>query len=204
MMSVIIEWIGMTWFWEDEKHTHAHDMVVYEQRFIDHRMLNAKDKASLFIYEKTTKINDWIVRKSNSNKWLVQLNQSKHRSNTRQSLFKIYTQHRHYIDAIFPITQVFFIRVAIIIFSLPTFFIAGLVGFVDGLVERHLRRWGGGRESSNIYNIARRSVWPLFFTSCVIYISCPITIHPAFIVMPSAILYGLSVRVTFERLKKYF
>ncbi|MGK0442556.1 MAG: hypothetical protein ACJA0N_002368, partial [Pseudohongiellaceae bacterium] len=40
-------------------------------------------------------------------------------------------------------TQTFVVRLALIVFLLPIFIFAGLVGAVDCLVERDLRRWGG-------------------------------------------------------------
>ena len=101
-------------------------------------------------------------------------------------------------------TQTFVIRLALILFSLPIFLVAALVGGVDGLVERDLRRWGGGRESSNVFNLARRSVVPSFVAACVVYISLPFSINPVIVILPFAFLLGLAVRIGFERLKKYF
>jgi len=81
---------------------------------------------------------------------------------------------------------------------------AGVVGAVDGLVERDLRRWGGGRESSNVFNLAKKSITPAFVLACVVYISLPYSLNPVIVILPFAILLGLAVRISFERLKKYF
>ncbi|MBV1889298.1 MAG: TIGR03747 family integrating conjugative element membrane protein, partial [Proteobacteria bacterium] len=115
-----------------------------------------------------------------------------------------YQQCRDYLQASTYVTQTFVIRLALILFSLPIFVIAALVGGVDGLVERDLRRWGGGRESSNVFNLARRSIVPAFIAACVVYISLPISLSPVIVILPFAVLLGLAVRITFERLKKYF
>ena len=88
--------------------------------------------------------------------------------------------------------------------SIPLFFSLIIVGAVDGLVERDLRRWGGGRESSNVFNLARQSITPAFVSACVIYISLPYSINPSWVILPFAVIQGLAVRVTLERLKKYF
>jgi len=93
---------------------------------------------------------------------------------------------------------------ALILFSLPILAIAALVGGVDGLVERDLRRWGGGRESSNVFNLARRSIVPAFVAACVVYISLPFSINPIIVILPFACLLGMAVRIAFERMKKYF
>jgi integrating conjugative element membrane protein (TIGR03747 family) len=61
-----------------------------------------------------------------------------------------YRKAEPYLEAASTVTQTFVIRLALIVFSMPVFLLAGLIGAVDGLVERDLRRWGGGRESSNV------------------------------------------------------
>ena len=53
-------------------------------------------------------------------------------------------------------------------------------------------------------NLAKRSVVPAFVGVCVIYISLSFSIDPVMILMPFALLLGLAVRISFERLKKYF
>lgn len=109
-----------------------------------------------------------------------------------------------YWRAVPNVIQDFFVRLGIILFSLPAFAVFGITGMVDGLVERDLRRWGGGRESSVVYNLARKSVFPFFISACVIYLSLPFSLHPALIIIPFALFFGLSTRITFERFKKYF
>jgi integrating conjugative element membrane protein (TIGR03747 family) len=116
----------------------------------------------------------------------------------------LYSCFDEYLQASTYVTQTFVIRLALILFSLPIFLVAALVGGVDGLVERDLRRWGGGRESSNVFNLARRSVVPSFVAACVVYISLPFSISPVIVILPFAFLLGLAVRIGFGWLKKYF
>jgi len=44
------------------------------------------------------------------------------------------------------VTLVFAVRVAILTLAMPVLLLFSLVALVDGLVQRDLRRWGGGRE----------------------------------------------------------
>jgi integrating conjugative element membrane protein (TIGR03747 family) len=118
--------------------------------------------------------------------------------------YDLYQRFDDYLEASTYVTQTFIIRLALILFSLPIFLVAALVGGVDGLVERDLRRWGGGRESSNVFNLARRSVVPSFVAACVVYISLPFSINPVIVILPFAFLLGIAVRIGFEWLKKYF
>ena len=59
------------------------------------------------------------------------------------------------------VTQVFSVRLAILMLATPVFLLFSLVALVDGLVRRDLRRWGGGRESSFVYHYAKKAAIPL-------------------------------------------
>jgi hypothetical protein len=49
---------------------------------------------------------------------------------------------------------VYAIRLAVMVSALPVFLLAGLVAVVDGLGQRDLRRFGGGREKGQVYHLA--------------------------------------------------
>ena len=85
----------------------------------------------------------------------------------------------------------------------PVFQLFSLVALVDGLVRRDLRRWGGGRESSFVYHYAKKAAVPLMVLTWVVYLSLPFSLHPAFIVLPFAMLFALAVTVTASTFKKY-
>ena len=85
----------------------------------------------------------------------------------------------------------------------PVFVLFTLVALVDGLVRRDLRRWGGGRESSFVYHYAKQSVLPLVALAWVIYLSLPFSVHPSFVVLPFAALFGLSASIMAGTFKKY-
>lgn len=55
---------------------------------------------------------------------------------------------REYLMATLYVTQVFLMRVTILMLSIPLFVLTALVGIVDGIVRRDLRRYGAGYESS--------------------------------------------------------
>jgi hypothetical protein len=74
------------------------------------------------------------------------------------------------------------------------------------VAEPKLRSWGASRKNSTVFNLARRMVYPVFIIiiACVLYISFPTTVHPALIMVPFGALFGYSLKVAFEKLKKYF
>ena len=108
-----------------------------------------------------------------------------------------------HVVAAMQVSQVFAVRLAVLLLAAPVFGLFALVGLVDGLVSRDLRRWGGGRESSFVYHWAKRSTVPLLVCSWVAYLALPFSLHPAFVVLPFAGLFAVAVGVTASRFKKY-
>ena len=96
------------------------------------------------------------------------------------------------------VTQVFSVRLAILTLAMPIFMLFSLVALVDGLVQRDLRRWGGGRESSS-----KKAALPLVVMTWVTYLALPFSLHPTFIVLPFAVLFAFAVAVTASTFKKY-
>lgn len=192
LVSIAIEWMGMTWFWADQGANHAKAVLSYDRSLLNEQLFIYTSTIRDYTVELTFKATDWVSQQA----WL--------RIFDYQLLNNLKNQYDDYITVISYVAQIFFIRLTLIFFSLPIFAVALLMGFIDGLAERELRRWGGGRESSNVFNLARRSVLPAFAMACVIYISLPFSINPALVMLPFAALLFFSIRVTMERLKKYF
>ncbi|MDF1645081.1 MAG: TIGR03747 family integrating conjugative element membrane protein [Pseudomonadales bacterium] len=206
MLSIIIEWVGMIWFWPELGSDHAKTVLATDQAYLNQQLYYQSITIKNNVVATTDQAVRWIAQQS----WFETIIQSVSTASAgsfevfQEWAHDLYLQYRDYLQASTYITQIFVIRLALILFSLPIFVIAALVGGVDGLVERDLRRWGGGRESSNVFNLARRSIVPAFVVACVVYISLPFSINPLIVMLPFACLLGMAVRIAFERLKKYF
>ena len=206
MLSIIIEWLGMTWFWPEQGSDHAKAVLATDQAYLNQQLYEQSIAIKNDIVASTHQAVTWIAQQS----WFATIIQSVPSTSAgsfgvfQEWAHDLYQQYRDYLQASTYVMQTFVIRLALILFSLPIFAIAALVGGVDGLVERDLRRWGGGRESSNVFNLARRSIVPAFVAACVVYISLPFSINPVIVILPFACLLGLATRIAFERLKKYF
>lgn len=81
-------------------------------------------------------------------------------------------------EAAMTITQVFEVRLAVLILAFPAFILLSLLGLVDGLVQRDIRRWSGGRESSFIYHWAKKIVLPSLILPWIIYLAMPSVFIP--------------------------
>ncbi len=177
-----------------------------DQVYLNGQAVHYSGQIKTTITKKTISLTNWIRNESwiqSTIQWAAN-NSADNASSVQEWANKLYRENRAYILSSVTVTQIFVVRLVLILFSLPAFGLFAVVGAVDGLVERDLRRWGGGRESSNVYNLARKSIVPAFILACVIYISLPFSISPLIVILPFSVLLGLSVRITFDRLKKYF
>ena len=96
------------------------------------------------------------------------------------------------------------LRLSVALFALPAFALACLVGVVDGLVRRDLRRWQGGRESSFVYHHAKRyTVWALT-GGFSLYLTWPFGgFNPAYMVLVFTVLVAATLSTTVAAFKKY-
>jgi integrating conjugative element membrane protein (TIGR03747 family) len=108
---------------------------------------------------------------------------------------------REYLMASMYVTLVFLMRVTILVLSVPLFILVALVGIVDGMVRRDLRRYGAGYESSFLYHHAKRFVKPAVYIPCILYLSAPFSVYPNLLLLPAALLMGLAISVTMGSLR---
>ncbi len=207
LFSIIIEWIGMNLWWPEQGLDHSREMLANEISYLDkdfRRSIVTSDPAQFakqvadgsyyYLFEVTRFVS--FIR------WISQPPGAEE-TGLRATLHQGYRPIAEYTIAAMQVTQVFSVRLAILILATPVFLLFSLVALVDGLVRRDLRRWGGGRESSFIYHYAKKAVMPLVVLAWVIYLSLPFSLHPTFVILPFATLFALAVAVTASTFKKY-
>jgi len=102
------------------------------------------------------------------------------------------------------IAQDVLLRMSVAVFALPAFVLACLLGAIDGLVRRDLRRWGGGRESSFVYHHAKRYTAWAMTGGFGLYLSWPFGgFNPAYMVLVFSVLVAASLSTTVAAFKKY-
>jgi integrating conjugative element membrane protein (TIGR03747 family) len=84
------------------------------------------------------------------------------------------------------------------------FVVLGLVGLVEGMTERDIRRFSGGRERGQVYHLAKRGIAPALTLPWVIYLAWPTTIHPNLVILPFAFVFALALYVAASSFKKYW
>jgi integrating conjugative element membrane protein (TIGR03747 family) len=99
--------------------------------------------------------------------------------------------------------QLFGVRLAVLLTSLPLFGLAYVVAMVDGLAQRAIRRASGGHESSSIYHRAQYfqvSLHCMFATLCLLL---PLSIDPRWILLPGVTVLAILVHLQWKYYKKH-
>ncbi len=216
--GVAIEVIGTYTIWKDKGETHALGLVEQDLVYIAAapRSLLIDDTAA-FSREVVRRVAQpyhalgivrWYLRHHGPDSAQVEHAASNTKTGLARGLGKgtVYasrTVSRIAIISMF-VAQDVLLRMSIAIFALPAFALACLLGAVDGLVRRDLRRWGGGRESSFIYHHAKRyTVWSLT-GGFGLYLAWPFGgFNPAYMVLVFTVLVAATLSTTLAAFKKY-
>ncbi|MCG5537357.1 TIGR03747 family integrating conjugative element membrane protein [Halorhodospira sp. 9622] len=205
--SILAEWVGQTWVWQKAGVQHSRNMLAAEIEHLDSdygRALLTDDPAGYAqgFAETTYRGLVELTGLEHVLAWLAE-SPDPQGGRVQAALRSGYDVVEPYVLSALTITQVFAVRLAVLTLAMPVFFLFALVALVDGLVQRDLRRWGGGRESAFVYHHAKRMLVPTVILAWVIYLAMPVAVHPAWIIFPFAALNALAVVVAASTFKKY-
>lgn len=206
LFSIAMEWIGMAFYWPEQGARHSATMLETELGYLDtdFRQSAIIEDPARFARKMGETLQEWLYRKSGIEAGLIWLAKPpENPGRLRRALASAIHVAADYVLAAMIVSQVFAVRLAILVLALPAFAILGTVALADGLATRDLRRWGGGRESSFVYHWAKRTVTPAFAAPWIIYLSVPFSIHPNWVVMPFAVLFAIAIGVVTRSFKKY-
>lgn len=199
LLSIVLEWVGISFFWQEEGYRHSQKMMLTELGWLSADLTQGLFHQSPKALAESVMLtmHEWLLVKSGIESWLA--NPQAHGS------MGIWAYHygRAYIESAVYVSITFVIRLIVIACTSALFVLAAFAGFTEGLAMRDLRKFGAGRESSFVYHHARRLVGPIMLTAWVVYLSLPFSIHPNFILVPSALLFGLSICIAAASFKKY-
>lgn len=209
-LAVLIEWAGMLILWPDQGWHHAQAMLHYETD-----QLAADFFDSLLVHEPAHTAQVWldatyrlIFVKTGLLAWIRDADAQTHANSMkgadlRHYLGLIAVHVEDYLLAALYTGLTFLVRLLVLIMVLPLFIVAAFTGFVDGLVRRDIRRFGAGRESGFLHHRAKATMMPLAVFPWIVYLALPVSVNPLLMLLPCAILLGLSVSVTAGTFKKY-
>ncbi len=207
VLSILVEWVGMVFWWPDEGIDHSRALLEAEIGYLQNdfrRSVLARDPTR-FALGLATRMDHLLFDAARWDGLVRRMTQVP--DGPAQVVWRIghrlYRRLMPYGMAAQQMVQVFCVRVAILTLALPVFLLFGLVALVEGLVARDLRRWRGGRESSFVYHHAKKAASPLLALCWISYLALPFSLHPAYIVLPFSTLFALSVAIAASTFKKY-
>lgn len=187
VFSILIEWIGLVFWWPEQGIGHSAAMVETERQYLS-SITASTDR----LFDSAPLIAGILV-----------VLESLPRRLGLTSLVGMLDTVALALESAINMTKVFVLRLLVMVLSTPTFLIFALVGLTRGLVGRELRRWGGGRESSGMYHLYFRLLPEALIGLWFIYLSMPVSVNPFYVIGPAALLFAMLVASTAYRLKKY-
>ena len=100
-------------------------------------------------------------------------------------------------------TQLFGIRLAMLMMALPLVALFYCAALADGLAQRAIRRASGGRESASVYHRAKHLQVLLVSMTAAAALLLPASIDPRHIWFPGALALGILVRLQWAYYKKH-
>lgn len=211
LLCIVIECIGMHFFWPKEGWHHAQAML---NRELD--QFSATFKRSTLVQEPGRTAHalvqhayEWVFVKSGLLAWIhdastrAQAGAHDQSHDFRYYMAIFYVHVESYLIASAYTVLTFLVRFFVLVLTLPLFLLATFVGFVDGLVRRDIRRFGAGRESGFIYHRAKASLMPLAVLPWITYLALPISMPPLLILLPCAAVLGIATDIAAATFKKY-
>ena len=211
MLCILIECIGMHFFWPEQGWRHAQGMLNYElsqvsEHFTQSVLVQEPGRSARLLVEWAyqglfvkTGLLDWIRDAAAQSR----AGAKSQAQDFRYYIGQLYVHVESYLIASAYTVLVFLVRLLVLVLTLPLFLMAAFTGLVDGLVRRDVRGFGAGRESGFVYHRARASLMPLAVLPWVTYLALPISVHPLLILLPSAAQLGVAVCIASATFKKY-
>ncbi len=209
LFSIVIEWAGMAIkFWDEPGANHSATMLEKELGYLndDFKHSAIVEQPLSFAQQFANQFYSYTFEKTGAKSVVIWLATPTHlidASGFRKKLHTYYLSAADYIQALVTVIQIFAVRLAVLILALPAFILLSITGLIDGLVQRDIRRWSAGRESSFKYHWAKIFLYPSLILPWILYLALPTSIHPNYIVLPFAFLFSLSVTVMASTFKKY-
>lgn len=206
LLALVVEWVGMFFFWPDLGVEHSRLMMEKEVSFLaeDFRSSLFAASPAAFAAEFSRWLYYWLVQWTGLEGLVHWLEATPAADATvNQWLHAGYRYAQPFVISGLLTLQTFSLRLAVLLLSLPGFALFGVGGVLDGLMRRDLRRWGGGRESSFQHHFYRRAVIPSVVAPWFLYLGFPVTVHPNLIILPCAVLFGVALCVSAATFKKY-
>ena len=213
-IGLMIEIVGAYFFWPEQGLNHARGLVEQDLDYIAAAPRSVLiDDTVGFSYEvvniaawpfKKLGLLDWQARNAQRTVPLDNPTDRGFKTQIRQASLSMSNLSSTWAVMTMFVIQDVLLRMSVALFALPAFALACLVGVVDGMVRRDLRRWGGGRESSFVYHHAKRYTHWALTGGFSLYLAWPFGgFNPSLMVLVFTLLTAITLSTTVATFKKY-
>lgn len=209
LLSILAEWLGMHFIWRAASWHHAEGMLRYELNQISSQFAESlvlshpADTAHQLITIVRAKLFGNHLTAWQAQSKAHPLSSLPHLDVIRRAFSFAYESMKPYALAAGYTVLTFLARLLVIALTMPLYLLASLIGFIDGLVRRDLRRFSSGHESGFVYHRARSVILPATVLPWVLYLALPVSVSPLLILLPGAMLLALVINITAAHFKKY-
>ena len=207
LIAIVVECIGMAHWWPELGLAHSERLAEAESSYLETDLRQSVVSETPLTFARG--IDNWLRHYLFEVTHVVDLLRwnpttlTSSESGLRANYSAMRRSAARVVMAAMQVTTTFALRLSILLLALPVFAVFGAVAMIDGLVQRDVRRWSGGRESSFIYHWAKRSTMPLLVLCGVGYLAVPFSVRPIFLILPMAAAFAVTVAVAASSFKKY-
>lgn len=187
----------MNFSWEDEGVKHSQAMLQTELTYLNEDFKQSMLVSSPVVFAQDVKrfIHKWVYKKTGIETLAAKV---------------VNTENPHWVLALIAkyaiaamnITQVFAVRLAILMLAMPAFII-GAVAVIEGLTQRDIRRWSVGRERATMYHYSKRAVPFFLIAPWFVYLAMPNSIHPNLVILPFVVFFAIGLYFMTYLFKKH-
>ncbi|EDN4178628.1 TIGR03747 family integrating conjugative element membrane protein [Salmonella enterica subsp. salamae] len=192
MLAIALEWLGDAFFWRNACASHSEQVLQATWHWW-------RDSAGALMWL----VEDLAIVRGKLQQGIAALIAS---FSGQSGLFwtEAVTTVIHYaILSAGNVTLTFLLRLAILLQALQLFALIIVVGLIDGLVRRDLRRFGAGHESGFVYHHARRMIGSSLAATGLVWLAVPFFLEPGVVLVLGAMVTGIGISVAIGTFKKY-
>lgn len=192
MLAIALEWLGDAFFWRNTCASHSEQVLQATWQW-----WQSSAGAPVWLVEDLTLVSGKLQQGSAA--LIASLN-------GQSGLFwteAVATVIHFAILSAGNVTLTFLLRLAILLQALPLFALIIVVGLIDGLVRRDLRRFGASHESGFVYHHARRMIGSSLAATGLVWLAVPFFLEPGVVLVLGAMVTGIGISVAIGTFKKY-
>lgn len=99
--------------------------------------------------------------------------------------------------------KIFLIKAFLLIAAMPLFALLGMVGLIDGLSHREIRRAELGRESSYLFHMLNKWIAKIIGLGLCLWVCLPMVASPQLFFVPLGCLFAVMFSLSAAKFKKY-